>query len=43
VQYLTDIGADHQRLVGPRRQWGIGLALAAANSVIENPQRPSRS
>jgi p-cumate 2,3-dioxygenase subunit alpha len=41
VQYLTDIGADTSAWVGPRRQWGIGLALGGGHSVIENPQRPT--
>jgi phenylpropionate dioxygenase-like ring-hydroxylating dioxygenase large terminal subunit len=29
VQYLTDIGADTTPWVGPRRQWGTGLAPQA--------------
>ncbi len=41
VQYLTDIGADTTAWVGPRRQWGTGLALGGGHSVIENPLRPT--
>jgi p-cumate 2,3-dioxygenase subunit alpha len=41
VQYLTDIGADTSAWLGPRRQWGIGLALGGGHSVIENPLRPT--
>jgi|SRR5271155_274901 len=41
VQYLADIGADPSAWTGPRRQWGIGLALGGGHSVIENPQRPT--
>ena len=41
VQYLHDLGADTARWTGPRRQWGIGMALGGGHSVIENPQRPT--
>jgi p-cumate 2,3-dioxygenase subunit alpha len=41
VQYLADIGADTTGWTGPRRQWGVGLALGGGHSVIENPQRPT--
>ena len=41
VQYLHDLGADSAQWTGPRRQWGIGLALGGGHSVIENPQRPT--
>jgi len=41
VQYLHDIGADTASWLGPRRRWGIGMALGGGHSVIENPQRPT--
>ena len=41
VQYLHDIGADTASWLGPRRRWGIGMALGLSLIHISEPTRRS--